>query len=149
MRGLNFGLTSAPTLFSRVPRLAIQLLRRVLGIATTYFYDDFCTVNPEFACPRPDASSQSCLRETMKMFGLPLAPEKHVTAGRSFIFLGVRTDFEGIPSTGTLTIGVTGERCDSIADAAEHALVAGRLSTADAARLTGRLAFATRWAAGC
>jgi hypothetical protein len=74
------------------------------------------------------------------MFGLPLAPEKHVPAGSSFVFLGVRTDFEGIPSTGTLTIGLTGERCDTIADAAEHALVAGRLSTADAARLTVRLA---------
>jgi hypothetical protein len=59
MRGLNFGLASAPILFCRVPRPAVQLLRRVLGIAITYFYDDFCTIEPEFACPRPDASGHN------------------------------------------------------------------------------------------
>eukprot|EP00962_Isochrysis_galbana_P053854 scaffold25360_cov122-Isochrysis_galbana.AAC.8 len=42
MRGLNFGLAAAPTLFGRVPRIATQLLRRVLAVAVTSFYDDFC-----------------------------------------------------------------------------------------------------------
>jgi hypothetical protein len=84
----------------------------------------------------------------MKSFGLPLAADKHVPAGKVFIFLGVRTDYAELPSTGKLTIGVTNERCNSIADAAEHALATGRLTAAEAARLTGRLGFATRWAAG-
>jgi hypothetical protein len=37
MRGLNFGLASAATLFGRVPRIAVQLLRRILGVPVTAF----------------------------------------------------------------------------------------------------------------
>jgi hypothetical protein len=44
--GLNFGLASAAVSFSRFPRLAVQLCRRVLGMAITHFYDDFCIVDP-------------------------------------------------------------------------------------------------------
>eukprot|EP00962_Isochrysis_galbana_P047764 scaffold19689_cov81-Isochrysis_galbana.AAC.1 len=84
----------------------------------------------------------------MHLIGLPLALDKHVPAATAFIFLGVRTDFGDIPTTGALTLGVTRERCDSIADAAEHALSSNHLTAADAARLTGKLAFATQWAAG-
>src|SRR6056297_3345138 len=82
MRGLNFGLASAPTLFGRVPRLATQLLRRVLAVVVTSFYDDFCVCEPAFA----GASGQEALWDMMELFGLPLAVEKHVPPAERFVF---------------------------------------------------------------
>jgi len=38
-RILNFGMAAAPTLFGRVPRVAVQPLRRVLRIAIIAFHD--------------------------------------------------------------------------------------------------------------
>ena len=144
MRGLNFGLASAPTLFGRVPRLATQLLRRVLAVVVTSFYDDFCVCEPAFA----GASGQEAFWDTMELFGLPLAVEKHVPPAERFIFLGVQADFAGLQRTGVMTLGVTPERQDDVADAMEFFLDTGFLSTAEAARLCGRMVFVSMWSAG-
>src|SRR6056297_2194301 len=144
VRGLNFGLASAPTLFGRVPRLATQLLRRVLAVVVTSFYDDFCVCEPAFA----GASGQEAFWDTMELFGLPLAVEKHVPPAERFIFLGVQADFAGLQRTGVMTLGVTPERQDDVADAMEFFLDTGFLSTAEAARLCGRMVFVSMWSAG-
>jgi hypothetical protein len=92
MGGLNSGLATAPVLFSRVPRLVVQLLRRVLGVAVTHFYDGFYTCEPRFAAANQATSGQTLLWRAMVMAGLPLALEKHVPASPAFFFLGVRAD---------------------------------------------------------
>lgn len=111
LAGLNFGLASAPVLFSRIPRLAVHLLRRVLAVPVTSFYDDFCTCDPWFA----GSSGQDCLWHVMHAFGMPLAKEKHQPMSTLFTFLGVEIDLRHLPSHGVLTLGISRERCYAIA----------------------------------
>jgi len=142
--GLNFGLSSAPISFNRYPRLAVHLLRRVLAVPVTNFYDDFCTVEPAFT----KGSGQKALWTVMEDFGLPLARQKHPPMATVFCFLGVEFDASRFASDGIFVARVSQERYDSIADSCDYHRGLGRLSGADAARLTGRLNFATSWAAG-
>jgi len=105
LAGLNFRLASPPVLFSRIPRLA-HLLRRVLAVPVTSFYDDFCTCDPLFA----GSSGQDCWWHIMHAFSMPLAKEKHQPMSTLFTFLGVEIDLRRLPSHGVLTLEISRER---------------------------------------
>merc|ERR1712224_621834 len=42
MAGFSFGLASAPNQFNRFPETMVAVARRLLGIACSHFYDDYC-----------------------------------------------------------------------------------------------------------
>lgn len=142
--GLNFGLASAPVSFSRFPRLAMQLCRRVLAVVLTHFYDDFCVIDPAAG----GSSAQDALRAVMESIGLPLSSEKHVPMSERVSFLGVECDLSDFQKEGEVRLGISKERGESIANEAEAFLAADALPPGSAAKFAGRLAFATSWAAG-
>eukprot|EP00962_Isochrysis_galbana_P010009 scaffold2775_cov90-Isochrysis_galbana.AAC.1 len=84
----------------------------------------------------------------MELVGLPLAEEKHTPPAACFLFLGVQADFSGLQRRGVMTLGVTPQRLDDVADAMEFFIDTGSLSTAEAARLCGRMVFVSTWSAG-
>jgi len=110
--GLNFGLNSAPLAFNRYPRIAVMLARRFLGICLDQFYDDFCICEPDFTRD----SGQIHLATILQDLGLPLAAAKHKPMSCRFIFLGVEADFSTFGTTGQVTLGISQERGDRIAD---------------------------------
>jgi len=131
--GLNFGLSSSPLSFNRFPRLITQLMRRVLAVPLTNFYDDFCTIDPALA----NGSGQKYLWAAMESTGMPLAEKKHVPMAPVFIFLGVQADFSALRSKRVVYLGVTQERTDSIADAVDLALDSDQLTAGAASHLAG------------
>jgi len=142
--GLNFGLNSAPLASNRYPRIAVMLARRFLGICLDNFYDNFCVCEPDFTRD----SGQRCLSLILKGLGLPLAESKHKPMRLVFTFHGVVADFSAFRESGWVTLGIAQERGDGIADEIESVLHSNLLPEGAAAKLSGRLMFATSWACG-
>jgi hypothetical protein len=113
-------------------------------MAITHFYNDFCIVDPAFC----EKSAQETLQAVMVSIGLSLSAEKHVPMSERFTFLGVERDFSEFSDEGTVTLGISRERGESIANKAEAYLAADALSAGASAKFAGRLTFETSWAAG-
>ena len=109
--GLNFGLQAAVIAFNRFPDLAVRLLRGMFAWTGSHYFDDFLTVEPK-ACA---GSGQEVLREVMELLGLPVSPEKHVSAAPMFVFLGVQCSFLGLRSM-EVSLGITAPRAISLCE---------------------------------
>ena len=141
--GLNFGLQAAVLAFNRFPDLAVRLLRGMFAWTGSHYFDDFLTVEPK-ACA---GSGQEVLREVMELLGLPVSPEKHVSAAPVFVFLGVQCSFLGLRSM-EVSLGITAARASSLCEDIASIMDADTLGPGEASRLAGRLSFATTWVAG-
>ena len=144
MSGFNFGKVAAVTQFNRYSRFVERVMRAVFAWCGCSYFDDFCTVEPAFA----GDSGQRVLAAVMRILGVPLASEKHVPMSGRFTFLGVETNLAQFAGRAIVELGIAAERATRLAEAIEAMLEVGVCAPAEAARMAGRLGFASSWAQG-
>ena len=145
--GHNFGLKSAPVAFNRAAACMSLCSNRLLGICCGHYYDDFLTLEPQYA----GATGKQFLREFMIVVGLPLSNDviKNVAYRSVNLFLGVETDFSGFHRDGEITMRVTPERINSIIYTMARMLADASLITSGGmSSLCGRLRFVLCWTFG-
>ena len=104
--GFNFGLASAVPQFNRFPELMQAVARRLFGICSCHFFDDFNVTEPAFSA----ASGQWALRQLLDIVGFPFAKAKAVDVGPVVVFLGVESDFSELTSRGVVLMRVRPDR---------------------------------------
>jgi hypothetical protein len=142
LRGFNFGLLSAVLYFNAVGAVASSAARRFLAVITDNYFDDYLTVALGLAGEGP----QNALGEFMALLGFPFSDEKHVPWAAANPFLGVVSDFRRLPTEGIVAMHLSDSRREKIRVACSEARAG--LSPHQAARLAGKLWWASTWVLG-
>lgn len=141
--GFNFGLVSAVNYFNAVPELTASATRRLLGIPTDHYFDDFdVTTLAELG-----KSSQSALGRLHELCGFPFSVKKHKPCAPKNKFLGVVSDFRRLASTGTVILRVDTERKSKLIAGIVEVLRKG-CPPSVASKLAGKLQFTLAWSFG-
>ena len=138
--GMNFGLVSAVNQFNRFPELVVAFLRRKCGVVCTHYFDDYCVCEPTYV----GATGQVLLRTVHQLFGMPLAPDKHVPMCHPFVFLGILTDFSRFRSDLVILLRPKPGRAASVIGTIATVLAAGYITYSQASSLRGKLQFLLR-----
>jgi hypothetical protein len=147
--GMNFGLRSAPVNFNRISFAMTRIAVRLLRLACSNFYDDFCIVEPSFL-----RGGQQLLRDMAALLRLPfdgsaIGLGKSERAALRNTFLGVVHDFTSFAHSRFSTATVDPVKIRVIIDSIDLAIKGSSLDAASggALKLCGRLQFALSW--GC
>ena len=138
LRGFNFGLKSAPVHLATLMKPLVDFARKLLLVPCGEFYDDVVVVDP-CEC---GASAQTSLCSFFKLIGFPFADKKHEKMRTSNPFLGVVTNFAHLAS-GWVLLQVKESRRRKLLDELKAVRDSGKLTSAQAARLRGKLFFLT------
>ena len=142
MAGSAFGLVSSVLYFNAVPACIASAARRLLGLVTDHYFDDFDTVVME----EVGAAGQLSLGTLCRLLGFPLSEKKHKPAAAARKFLGVVTDFSDLALRGEVHIYIDAERRSKVVAACTAGLE--DLAPAAASRLHGKLLFTLSWSFG-
>jgi hypothetical protein len=140
--GFPFGLLSAVMYYNAVPAALTAAARRFTGSICDHYFDDIDTAG----LAHSQRAAQQCVRRIFAAAGMPLSDEKHVDGAAANVFLGVESDLQHVPTTGYVLMTLTQERRGTIAELCRM----GQKSLVPelAARLCGKLWWATAWTAG-
>lgn len=147
--GFNFGKVAAVIYFNAVPGFAAHVARRILGIMTDHYFDDFSVVRLSMidgVALRDSEEPQEALGELMIDIGYGFADSKHVAGAPLTTFGGVETDFTRLALEHIIAVRLSDDRKAAIAEQADSAL--STCSKEDAASLAGKIWWATEWSAG-
>lgn len=144
MAGFNFGLASAVNQFNRLPEFSVAVARRLFGVCTAHYFDDFPTAEPDFA----GDSGQLCLTELHAEIGFPFEPRKSTRPAGVRVFLGVESDFRRLWSDGVVEMAVPAERAERTTGILGQILRTRWLPASLAATVCGKVQFLTTWAYG-
>lgn len=141
--GYNFGSIAAVIMFNAIPAVSASAARRLLGVVTSNFYDDFDVVDLDTA----GTAAQDALGGFHRLIGFPFSRKKRVEARPTNVFCGVVTCFKRLAHEGIVEVFVSDERKASIALMVDGALDLG-LTPGSAASLAGKLGFTLTWTFG-
>ena len=144
MSGFNFGLASAVNQFNRLPEFSVAVARRIFGVCTGHYFDDFPTAEPTFA----GDSGKAALTELHAEIGFPFERRKSTPPAGVNVFLGVESDFRKMWKTGIIEMGVPEARAERTTRILGQILRTKRLPASLAATVCGKVLFLTTWAYG-
>ena len=136
MPGFNFGLVSAVSYFNAVPELTASATRRLLGVPTDHYFDDFDVVSLK----GNGSASQCALGDLHALCGFPFSAKKHIECAEANKFLGVITDFTDLAKKGVVLLYVEEERRRKLLEELRSIRTKG-LTPSQASKLTGKLQF--------
>ena len=128
MPGFPFGLTAAVTYFNALTELTASAARRLLGLPTDKYFDDFDVTT----LAGLGEASQAALGRLHELCGFPFSAKKHVPCAASNKFLGVITDFARLAQEGVVEVKVGEERKAKISRELRQVLVRGTCTPATA-----------------
>ena len=135
--GLPFGCSISVIQFNR-PMEALQtIMRRLLGIITAHYYDDWANVSTGYSAKSDDDTLQQ-LHSTL---GFILDMGKHLKPGNN-PFLGVQYNFDNFRD-GIVTISIKPDRITKLNSAIHSVLTQDYMYSGTASSLRGKLYFAT------
>jgi hypothetical protein len=134
--GHNFGLTSAVLNAYCIPAFTCTVSRRLLATPVTHFYDDHQVSEPSYT----GGSGQRAHFELHEVLRFHFDLQKHVVWQRSVVYTGVLTDWSA-DHLGFVSVGVTSERRDKVAERISAILRSGSLTPAEASSLRGKARF--------
>ncbi|CAE7559557.1 unnamed protein product [Symbiodinium natans] len=141
--GHLFGLPNAVTSFNRYSRFLQAVLRRLLIICGSFYFDDLSLQDPA-----PSATSaQSSAGELLRLLGTPFAAAKRQHMAEVGEFLGLHHDLSRLES-GKVTFWARQRLVDKVAAMVAQARESGRLGHGQAAKLYGCLNFLAHGAFG-
>jgi hypothetical protein len=143
LSGYNFGSIAAVVMFNAIPAVSASAARRLLGIVTSNFYDDFDIVDLDTG----GLAAQDSLGDFHRLLGFPFSRKKRVEAQATNVFCGVVTCFKRLAHEGVVEVFVSDERKASIELMVDSALDLG-LTPGSAASLAGKLGFTLTWTFG-
>ena len=100
LRGLPFGLSSAVLNFNRVPVLGAAILRRMVALPASPFFDDAGGV--DLAVARH--SGQHAMQAIYSALAWRLDPDKSQPGGPQRVYLGMSADVGNVPTSGFMTV---------------------------------------------
>eukprot|EP00435_Cladocopium_sp_Y103_P036199 s845_g9.t1 len=135
--GMLFGLPLAVTAFNRLPFLLQSILRRVLLVLCSFYFDDL-TSQDWSSCA---THSQSCVQRLCQILGYPFATEKQQPPGSNNDFLGLVHDLSSLRQDGIIRLWVRERLVDKIEAMMSQAESTQTLSPGHASKLYGCLTF--------
>ena len=149
VKGLPFGLSSAPSIFNRVPAMLCAFARVWLGIAVDQFVDDYICVDRDDSPVHASqgggetwsSSAQWGLDRLHSLCGLELEPSKRKTAKPVNVLLGVEGDLSGFKDSRQVKFRPTERRCRAILAQLSRCQREDKMTPRVAANLLGRLTF--------
>ena len=141
--GMPFGLAASVLQFNRPMEMVVAALRRLFGVPCAHYYDDLVNAGPAYSSKSDDDTT----RALCFLLGFVLDDGKWCKPLAVNAFLGVLYDFSQFPK-GEVRIRIKEGRKLKIAAMLQHALDSGRMTSADAASLRGKLYFACTQAFG-
>ncbi|CAE7557407.1 Dnmt3b [Symbiodinium sp. CCMP2456] len=139
LRAHPYGLASAVLNFNRVPLLLAAWARGAGGVCCTNYFDDSGTL--DFACSR--ASGQALLLCSYKCAGLSLDFNKRTPMAVQRHFLGVLLDLSAVQSQAEMRVCLKEGLAEDLSSEIRRILECDSLSSAEAAKLRGRLGWAS------
>jgi len=130
--GLLFGLPNAVTSFNRFSRLAEALIRRLLFLLFSMYFDDGTMQDWE----RSAASSQRAVMKFMTLIGSPWSTEKTQPCSPTADFLGLVHDLRDV-GKGVISLWPREKLVTKVDAMVSTAFETGRLSPGAAAKLYG------------
>ena len=140
--GFCFGMVSAVLSFNSVPACTASAARRLLGLPTDHYFDDFWLLVLEMV----GSAGQEALDAHHTRLGYPLSLKKRKTPALARKFGGVVTDFTRLAEHGEVQVYVDEERRQKLIAVCEEAT--GGLLPRAAERLCGKLRFSLSWSVG-
>lgn len=144
MFGFNFGWVSAVLYYCAIPNITAAACRRLLGVVTDHYFDDFDTIG----LAEEGQRSQSMCGWLHNLVGFPFAPAKHSPAAPANKFKGVVVDFANLAQRGVVEVYVDEGRRRKVCRLINAALSERSLTPSQAASLAGKLQFTLSWAFG-
>ena len=142
--GHQFGFTTAPQNFNRLPEFLVHASRVIFACAVGHYFDDYDTVEPQYC----GQSGQHALAALHGMLQFTIAQEKHESAKPSNVFLGVSTDFSSLRLDGTIHMRAKPGRSEKMCTLLRDILISNSLPPALAASVRGKLQFLTSYSFG-
>ena len=137
MHGQPFGAAHSVPNFYRVSEWAIRCLTRAYGMMLDHFFDDFFLVSVS-----PEANTSAfCLRETFKLLGLTLDPDKSQLPSEAAHILGVVFCTNKLESERLLLVEPKPTRRRNLQLLIRKILADGELNPTVAASLVGKFGF--------
>ena len=132
--GFNFGTISAVMAWNRTPALISHVARRLLAVPVIGYYDDFGVGG--------GSGERGSGLATLEGFGRHIfgfEPETRIPMTQGpIVAVGVLHDFRSTPNTGTIKVGVTQERKDSVCAFISEVERSGWATRADCSKLFGK-----------
>jgi hypothetical protein len=155
VKGLPFGLASAPNTFCRIPALLCAAARVWAGVVCDAYVDDYICVDVDDSpllekCLEKSgqrhsqlwtSSGQWALNQIHDMVGLELEPKKHKPASSKNVLLGVEADLSKFATKRTISFSPTKARKKEILHDLETCKRLNKLTPRQAAAFLGRLNF--------
>ena len=129
-----FGTLSAVHAWNRLSSCYTHVARRLLGIPSLGYFDDYPTGAPAY----DRGSAQACLGNMVDLLGPGFAPAKHEDPDQVAVSLGVQTDYSHLPNSRHMQISVTEKRRKKLVTLISQVLESGYLSHAAARSLFGK-----------
>ena len=132
--GFNFGTISAVMAWNRGPALICHAARRLLAVPAVAYYDDFGVGGSA-----GEKGSGLAALEALNAHIYGFAPDKTIPMTQGPVVpVGVMHDFRSTPNTGTVLVGVTQERKESVCALIAEVVASGWATRADCAKIVGR-----------
>ena len=132
--GFNFGTVSAVMAWNRAPAFICHAARRLLAVPVIAYYDDFGVGGGSGERGSGLTSLESLNRH---IFGFE--PKKRIAMTQGpIVAVGVMHDFTRTPNTGTVQVGVTQERKDSVCAYISEVESRGSATRGDCSKLFGK-----------
>ena len=139
LRAHPFGLASAVLNFNRIPALGTAALRRMCGVCCTHFFDDVGTLDTVGA----RGSGQGCVHTLYTLMGIVLDDAKEQSMAFQRIFLGVLLDLARAQTHAVIKVDVKPGLREALWQEMEEMLDADYCTPGEAAKLRGRLTWAS------
>ena len=135
MKVLPFGSARSPANWGRVVRFIQAVLCKLLRITTGFFADDL------YSCGNYESAMSSfrTARRLIEIMGLNLAPKKDQGPASKIILLGAELHIKN----DTVAAGISKTRANNISELLRNILNKNKLSPGLAAKIRGKLSFAT------
>ena len=135
--GQPFGAGHAVPNFCRVAEWLCRCIRRLFKSSLDHFFDDFFVVEPTATI----AISTFCIRESFKLLGFSLDPDKSQPPSEVAAVLGVLFNTESLSSQKVLRVQAKPSRVRNLELMIHQVLESNSLSASQAASLVGKFNF--------
>ncbi|CAE7158869.1 DNMT3A [Symbiodinium necroappetens] len=139
LRAHPFGLASAVLNFNRIPCLGTACLRRCTASCVTHFFDDSGILDVSSS----HGSAQECVNVLYQCMGVQLDPPKQQPMASQRVFLGVLLNLSRTLFDRTMLVDIKPGLRETIFADVQRMLDAGRCSPGEAAKLCGRMVWAS------
>ena len=137
MYGQPFGAGHAVPNFCRIAEWLARCLQRLFHIHIDHFFDDFFIVEP----PATIRSAIHCMRESFKLLGFTLDPEKSQGPSPTCAILGIVFDTTSLDSQGVIRMVPKPSRVHNLQRIIDLVLKRRELSPSLAASMVGKFGF--------